>query len=101
MKIGEEQLPLPEQRGFLRLRFLYFHDEVGLPEDRGGRIDQLRPGLGVILIHVIAADTGIFFHHHPVAVLDQLIGPGGQQADTVFAVLNFTGMPMIMILFIL
>ncbi len=84
VKVGEQNLPRPNQRPLFRLRFLHLHDEVGARKDFLRAIDQLAARLFVVRIRQARADPRVSLHQHLVAPADQFLDAYRKHRHPIF-----------------
>ena len=90
MEVGEKSLALAKQRKLARERFLDLDDEVGVEGFLVG-IDELGARGGVIVVRVAGIDARAALNDDVVAVLDELVDAGRQQADAMLLRFDFLG----------
>jgi len=89
MKIGEQHLPFPDQLIFRGQGFLNVHDHFGLRIYRDRTAHHLRPGLFILGINELTADTGTPLDQYLVAAFHQHLDSGRSHADSIFLCLDF------------
>src|SRR5436309_2170729 len=88
MKIGEHDLPGPQQLDLGGLRFLDFHQHIGAPVDLFGRPQHRRADGAIIRIVRAAAVAGAMLDEHGVTGVDQRFAVYWEKADAILVVLN-------------
>ncbi len=74
VQVGKEQLTGSQQRTLGRLRFLDFHNQVGLFKNLGVSVPQCRARLLEVGVRVTRARARAALDHHLVAALNELVG---------------------------
>ncbi len=90
MQVGEEQQIGAQERVFDGDRFLDLHHHFRAP-GIAGRGHDLGPDAPVLVIGEAAAITGPRLYQDGMALLNELLHPGGCHGDSVFVVLNLLG----------
>ena len=91
VEVSEQDLAFAQQRGFFRLRFFYFYNEICGGKHGLVRVANFRAGFGVVDIGIAAARTRAGFHQHAMAALGELVRGGRQQTHTVLFGFYFAG----------
>lgn len=89
MQVGEDHLPLADERILRRLRFLDVHHHVGTPINlcRGG--NQGRPRSHIGLVHEAAACPRTGLDQYGVPVVAKHLNPGRGHGDTILFRFDF------------
>ena len=91
VEVREHHLPGAQQRPFLRLRLLYFDDEVRLAVHDRGRRGDLSACLGVMLVRNAAAETRAGLNDHTMTCPGEFFHAGRNHADAILILLDFSG----------
>ncbi len=91
MKIGEEDLPGPQQLALRQLRLLHLHDEIGGREDVGRSRRDARTSR--LVVRIIEPDAGsrTALDENLMSRIDEFAHPGRHQADSILMNLDLFG----------
>ena len=88
MEIGEERLPLADQRPFGRQRLLDFDDQIRPAEDFFGAADQFAALPQVVVIGDARTEPRAGLDEYLVPAADELLDAHRQHRHTIFVLLD-------------